>query len=71
MDKFPIDYATLTSAYQSKLNELTQQVVFLEAKTIILEKVIGELNEQLDSLSNSTAKKKSVESKEKESNYGL
>lgn len=43
MEEIQLDYATLVSVYQSKVSELTNQLVLLEAKNIILSKKLQEL----------------------------
>lgn len=43
MDEIQLDYATLVSVYQTKLTELLNQTIVLEAKNIILSKKIQEL----------------------------
>lgn len=43
MEEIQLDYATLVSVYQSKVSELTNQVIIAEAKNIILTKKIQEL----------------------------
>lgn len=43
MEDIQLDYATLVTSYQSKLNELVQQNIVLEAKNIILTKKVQEL----------------------------
>lgn len=43
MEDIQLDYATLVTSYQTKINELVQQNIVLEAKNIILTKKVQEL----------------------------
>ena len=59
MDEIQLDYATLVSVYQSKVGELTNQMILLEAKNIILTKKLQEL------LDNSSSEVKPLASRKK------
>jgi hypothetical protein len=43
MEEIQLDYATLVSVYQTKVNDLTNQNILLEAKNLILSKKLQEL----------------------------
>jgi len=43
MEEIQLDYATLVSVYQSKTNDLTNQLIILEAKNLIMTKKLQEL----------------------------
>jgi len=43
MEELQLDYATLVSVYQTKVTELLQQNIILEAKNLILSKKLQEL----------------------------
>lgn len=45
MEEIQLDYATLVSVYQTKISELTNQIIIAEAKNIILTKKIQEMFE--------------------------
>jgi len=55
-----LDYATLVSVYQSKVGELTNQNILLEAKNLILTKKLQELLDNISSEVKATSRKKSV-----------
>lgn len=59
MEEIQLDYATLVSVYQSKVGELTNQMILLEAKNIILTKKLQEL------LDNSSSEVKPLASRKK------
>lgn len=59
MDEIQLDYATLVSVYQTKLSELSNQIIVLEAKNIVLSKKIQEL------LSNSSSEVKASSTRTK------
>lgn len=59
MEEIQLDYATLVSVYQSKVGELTNQMILLEAKNIILTKKLQEL------LTNSSSEVKPLASRKK------
>ena len=59
MEEIQLDYATLVSVYQSKVGELTNQMILLEAKNIILTKKLQEL------LNNSSAEVKPTPTRKK------
>jgi hypothetical protein len=42
MEEIQLDYATLVSVYQSKITELTNQIILSEAKNLILTKKLQE-----------------------------
>jgi len=44
MEEIQLDYATLVSVYQARVNDLINQIVVLEAKNIILSKKLQELS---------------------------
>ncbi len=43
MEEIQLDYATLVSVYQTKISDLNNQLIILEAKNIILTKKLQEL----------------------------
>lgn len=45
MEELQLDYATLVSVYQTKVSDLTNQVIIAEAKNLILSKKLQELCE--------------------------
>lgn len=57
MEEIQLDYATLVSVYQSKVGELTNQMILLEAKNIILTKKLQELYSSVEVKSTPTRKK--------------
>jgi hypothetical protein len=59
MEELQLDYATLVSVYQTKVTELLQQNIILEAKNLILSKKLQEL------LNNSSAEVKSTPTRKK------
>ena len=59
MDEIQLDYATLVSAYQTKINELMNQIIISEAKNLILTKKLQEL------LDNSSSEVKPLSSRPK------
>jgi hypothetical protein len=60
MEEIQLDYATLVSVYQSKVGELTNQNILLEAKNLILTKKLQELLDNISSEVKATSRKKSV-----------
>lgn len=61
MEELQLDYATLVSVYQSKVNELINQTILLEAKNLILTKKLQELLDNNSSeVKSPTSRKKSV-----------
>ena len=59
MEELQLDYATLVSVYQTKVTELLQQNIILEAKNLILSKKLQEL------LNNSSAEVKPTPTRKK------
>lgn len=60
MEEIQLDYATLVSVYQSKVGELTNQMILLEAKNIILTKKLQELLDNNSVEVKPSSRKKSV-----------
>lgn len=60
MEEIQLDYATLVSVYQSKVNELINQTILLEAKNLILTKKLQELLDNNSVEVKPTSRKKSV-----------
>lgn len=70
MEEIQLDYATLVSVYQSKVSELTNQLILLEAKNLILTKKLQELlNNDSPEVKPSASRKKSVNTDSDAGNY--
>lgn len=70
MEEIQLDYATLVSVYQSKVSELTNQLILLEAKNLILTKKLQELLDNNSSeVKPPTSRKKSVNTDSDAGNY--
>lgn len=70
MDEIQLDYATLVSVYQSKVGELTNQMILLEAKNIILTKKLQELLNNISSeVKPLTSRKKGLDKPLEENTY--
>lgn len=71
MDEIQLDYATLVSVYQTKLSELLNQTIVLEAKNIILSKKIQELlsNSSSEVKASSTRAKKGLDKPSEDTTY--
>lgn len=69
MEEIQLDYATLVSVYQSKVGELTNQMILLEAKNIILTKKLQELLDNNSTEVKSTSRKKSVSTDQDAGSY--
>ena len=69
MEEIQLDYATLVSVYQSKVGELTNQMILLEAKNIILTKKLQELLDNNSTEVKATSRKKSVSTDQDAGSY--
>jgi hypothetical protein len=69
MEEIQLDYATLVSVYQSKVSELTNQTILLEAKNLILTKKLQELLDNNSVEVKSASRKKSVHTDQDAGNY--
>ena len=71
MEEIQLDYATLVSVYQSKVGELTNQNILLEAKNLILTKKLQELlnNDSTDVKPTPSRSKKGLDKPSEESTY--
>jgi hypothetical protein len=70
MEEIQLDYATLVSIYQSKVNDLSQQNIILEAKNLILTKKLQELlNNSSGEVKTTTSKRKGLDKPVEENTY--
>lgn len=70
MEELQLDYATLVSIYQTKVAELTQQTIVLEAKNLILSKKLQELlNNSSDEMKTTPTRKKGLDKSVEENSY--
>ncbi len=71
MEEIQLDYATLVSVYQTKISDLNNQIVVLEAKNLILSKKLQELlnNDSTEVKASSSRNKKGLDKPTDESTY--
>lgn len=69
MDEIQLDYATLVSVYQTKVNDLTNQLIISEAKNIVLSKKLQELLDNNSVAVKPASSKKSVSTDKDAGNY--
>jgi hypothetical protein len=71
MEEIQLDYATLVSVYQTKINDLSNQVILLEAKNLIMSKKLQELlnNDSSEVKASSSRSKKGLDKPSDDSTY--